>query len=901
MKEVGGSFLVANGSSVRYDCAPAVLDKTRLHGVKPMKTQQLLSVLILNLVGFVLSSQVFCQDRAIIESVKASCFLAEVTGKEQSYATAFCVHPSGVVITNHHVVEKLSIGETINLIANAGQETQESFEAKLLRTDEKDDLAVLKILKGDKFNSIDLADSPEFYETMGITAFGFPFGKSLSIEKDSFPTISVNSGKITAIRKDKKEIQLLQLDATLNPGNSGGPVIDNSGKVIGIVSFGVAGAGVNFAIPSEKLRRLLMKPDIEFNIPEITAANYSVPKDVEVNLTPLFEEIPELSVEFWLKRGDSAAKKFQLGAKSLNKFQGTVAGEPDTTKKWLRGELIFKQGKIEGKVQDDSFKVDGKQLSLAQFSSLVTDESSKKVELSMVDGTTRTVGIQDLPKLKVELGTFEVTVDVATVSKVTLEPEDSESKISYIVIVKSKGKEISRSTGSEMERASDIGSANNDQDVALGKSQPAAFKGAAKTIPMPGSVTDAVYARGGQYLLVVLGVQKKLVVLNVSKASVEKILPLSSDDVVVVGTMNHIVVLDRKKNIIEKYGLDNYTRQLAVKPPFAGVVKSMVAGSASNGPILVHRAAGTDALANATFAVIDLAKFKELPVASGNTGHYSSFRDMVHMRASNNGRVFGMWCTSHSPSGVQSMILTDNSLLTKYEHDSVGHVVPNADGSHILTGAGVYSSGLKRLNKSGNVRTFCLPTSHPRFILTLPTGSYGEGKSNGGGIHEIGSDAALFNLPDLQLGSPGSSGEGWVAHDFTIDKRVFLNVESHALVSIPYANDSVLIQEFDVRKELRNSQLDYFFVSSTPNRGCTPGKAYAYQVEVESNRKKFKFEIASGPDKMTISPKGKVSWNVPRDFKDESVDVIVSISDGESLQTYDSFTIYNIGSVAKTK
>lgn len=41
--------------------------------------------------------------------------------------------------------------------------------------------------------------------------------------------------------------------------------------------------------------------------------------------------------------------------------------------------------------------------------------------------------------------------------------------------------------------------------------------------------------------------------------------------------------------------------------------------------------------------------------------------------------------------------------------------------------------------------------------------------------------------------------------------------------------------------------------------------------------------------------------NVTRDFKDESVDMIVFISDGESLQTYDSFTIYNLGSVAKTK
>ena len=869
-----------------------------------MKLRLWISFVLLILVHFVFPIQVFSQDRATIESVKGSCFLAEVSGKDRSYATAFCIHPSGIVVTNHHVVSEIAIGDTINLIANAGQESQESFEARLLRTDEKDDLAVLKILKGTTFKSIEIANSPELYETLGITAFGFPFGKSLAVDQDSFPTISVNSGKITAIRKDKKEIQLLQLDATLNPGNSGGPVIDNTGKVIGVVSFGVAGAGVNFAIPSEKLRRLLVKPDIEFNIPEITIANYSVPKNVEITLTPLIEEIPDPTVELWMKRGDAPAKKFQLSSKSLNKFQGTVAGETDTIKKMMRGELLFKQGKIEGKVQDDTMKIDGKEFHLAQVASLVPDESTKKVQLSMVDGTTRTVGIQDIPKLKIELGNFAVTVDVATASKVTLESDDSEAKISYIVIVKSAGKEIYRSTGAEMEKASDIGSASNNQDVPVEKSQATVFKGPVKSIPMPGTVTDAVYARGGQYLLVVLGVQKKLAVINVGKGSIEKILPLSSDDIVVVGTMNHIVILDRKKNIIERYGLENFTRQLAVKPPFPGVIKSMVAGSASNGPILIHRSVGTEALSNASFAVVDLMKFKELPIEAKNTGHYSSFRDIVHMRSSSNGRVFGMWCTSHSPSGIQSMVLTDHSLLTKYEHDSSGHVVPNSDGSHILTGVGIYTSGLKSLSKSGNrsgFRSSCFPTSHSRFILTLPVGNYGEGKSIGGSIHEIGSDAPLFNLPDMQLGSPGSSGEGWVQHDFTLDKRVFLNLESHALISIPFTNDSVVIQEFDIRKELRSSKLDYFFVSSTPNRTCAPGKTYSYQVDVESNRKKFKFEIASGPDKMTISPKGKVTWNVPRDFKEESVDVIISISDGESLQTYDSFTIYNLGFTARTK
>ena len=850
-------------------------------------------------------NQAISQDRATIESVKEVCFLAEVSGKEQKHATAFCVHPIGIVVTNHHVVDQIDLGGTIKLIANSGQPNQETLEAKLLRIDEKNDLAILKINKAGTYKAIEIANSPDLYETLGVIAFGFPFGKSLSLEEDAFPTISVNSGKITAIRKDKTEAQLLQLDATLNPGNSGGPVIDNSGKLIGVVSFGVAGAGVNFAIPSEKLRGLLEKPDLQLNVPEITSANFTIPKDVEVTVTPLIEEIADPTVEFWIKRGEAPAKKFTLSAQGPNKYAGKVFGEAEKDKKFVRGEIEFKQGKIEGRIQDEAIKIDGKDVELSQIGSLSPNTTTNQMELTLLNGTTRKLAMQDIPKLKVDLGGFSATVEPSSVTKVVLDAEDSDPKISYMFIVKSGGKEICRSSGDDMEKASNISSdeGGNRLGANSSKSSSQVFKGGSKTIPLPGTVTDAVLARGGEHLLVVLGVEKKLAVINIAMGSIEKILPLASDDVLVAGTMNHILLLDRKKNVIERYAIDNFTRQLAVKTPVSGVVKSMVTGCASNGPILFHRADGTDALANATFAVVDLMKLKELPVsAKGSSGHYTSYRDAAHLRASSNGRVFGMWATSHSPTGLQSMVLTDSALLCKYEHDSVGHVVPSSDGSNIFTGAGIFTTGLKRVGNGvrGGNSPF-VPTSHPRFVIGLNSLMDSSQNPVAGNIHEVGTDVPLFQLPNLQLGTMGNNQEHWIRHDFTIDKRIYFNLDSHALVTIPFTNDGVIIQEFDLRKELKSSSLDYFFVSSTPNRICTPGKSYAYQIEVESNRKKFKFEVASGPEKMTVSPKGKVTWNVPKDFKEESVDVIISISDGDSLQTYDSFTIYNTNVVGKSK
>lgn len=67
---------------------------------------------------------------------------------------------------------------------------------------------------------------------------------------------------LTALRKRAGKLDRIQLDAQLNPGNSGGPVIDDTGDVVGIVQAGVLASGVNFAIPSSLVRSFLSKPEL---------------------------------------------------------------------------------------------------------------------------------------------------------------------------------------------------------------------------------------------------------------------------------------------------------------------------------------------------------------------------------------------------------------------------------------------------------------------------------------------------------------------------------------------------------------------------------------------------------------------------------------------------------------
>ena len=854
-----------------------------------------------------LMGSTYAQDRRMVEMGKSASFLVELSGKK-SYATAFCIQSSGIFVTNNHVVDSLAIGESVNLVMHSGTDEQKTIEARLIRIDSKSDLALLKSVGNDtEYTTLKLSQNPNVFETMNVTAFGFPFGVGLALKEDDFPSISVSVGKITAVRREKKETQLVQLDATLNPGNSGGAVLDETGEVIGVVSFGVAKTGVNFAIPVEKLNHFLLTPDVEMKVPAFNEANFDQPKEVEVVVTPLIGELKDASVEFWLRKGKEQPQKFAIPKADGNRYLGMVQAKDGDIKKLLDGQIEFASGKIETKIVNDKLMFGTRAMYLSDIRSIeITQESeNSEAKILFADGESSKLSAKELPTINIDLGNYPVVINLAMASRLEIAEVESES-ISHMVVVKSAEKEVYRSSsGKEMgDGTEESSSESNDSAIlGLGSRRKTPLENSKSKIPVPGIITDVVYARGGDLLLAKLGAEKKLVVIDLATASITKVLPLSSDNVIVAGTMDHIVIVDRGQNIIERYSIKGFKRELAVKPPFAGIIKSITAGCASQGPILIHKSVGSGALDNASFIVVDLNNFKETQVAGQNTGHYSSFRDTVHVRASADGRVFGMWATSHSPGGMQTIALNGNQMIVKYEHTSVGHVVPSANGANIFSGAnGVFTADLKSLSKDSNRPTNLpsVPTSHPRFYITVPARPGIQvnlpsdlHKGVRAGFHEIGSESTLVELPDLELNNPKQDSDSWATHDFSVDKRAYLNMSLNRLVSIPFTNDSIIIQDFDFKKEISKSGVDFLVVSSLPAQTFDMGKTFRYQVVVESNKNKLKFELASGPEKMEISATGKLTWKVPENFKQDSVDVIIAVTNGSSMQTYDTFKIRN--------
>ncbi|HYE17092.1 MAG TPA: trypsin-like peptidase domain-containing protein [Tepidisphaeraceae bacterium] len=215
-------------------------------------------------------------DKAQVELGKRATALVEIVAEKEktvTFGSAFCIDSSGLFVTNHHVSAAGTKDNRITLYVNPGTPAQRSLVAKVVRSDAKVDLAILKVDNPGTLDVLDLADGlalTALAETQTVTTFGYPFGGTLRMQKNGKPEISVSVSRVTALRHDGGELQIVQLDGAINPGNSGGPVVNEFGRVIGVVAAGIRGAQVNFAIPINRVRRLVAQAGLTLTPKELT-------------------------------------------------------------------------------------------------------------------------------------------------------------------------------------------------------------------------------------------------------------------------------------------------------------------------------------------------------------------------------------------------------------------------------------------------------------------------------------------------------------------------------------------------------------------------------------------------------------------------------------------------------
>ena len=171
------------------------------------------------------------------------------------------IDPDGIIITNEHVIKMVKDLKESNIKVELPD--GRSFDAEITHDFPGKDIAILSI-KGDNLPYIEFGSSADLSPGQTVLAIGNPFGTNIGGEPSVTRGIVSSTKRSLTIpegRETKYYKNMIQTDASINEGNSGGPLIDLNGKMVGIntaiFTKGAGSIGISFAIPSDRVKLIL--------------------------------------------------------------------------------------------------------------------------------------------------------------------------------------------------------------------------------------------------------------------------------------------------------------------------------------------------------------------------------------------------------------------------------------------------------------------------------------------------------------------------------------------------------------------------------------------------------------------------------------------------------------------
>jgi len=414
---------------------------------------------------------------------------------------------------------------------------------------------------------------------------------------------------------------------------------------------------------------------------------------------------------------------------------------------------------------------------------------------------------------------------------------------------------------------------------------------------LAGPVETAVAAGGGRLLLLHMPRQKLVAVFDVNTGKVAKHIPMDDVKAVIAGGMNVFVVYLPGKDVLERYNCTTLEREAELKSPFGEEVLALAMGSESNGPLAVALAGARQAPhRRATVCYFDPMTGKEIryeesrernPFGLGNF----NLRDLA-IRMSANGQVATGWGAG---GAVQSDVIEGGRVSHYWSLGGAESLLPTADGQAIFDrGRRINVEIRNDLNG---------PPFRPEELLRIPAvhGDFHVALRATGGRQPFEAQPASadihFGLEAKPLLKVGELRNFELPSEFeapgkTVDRNVFLIPDAQLLAVLPTKKrDQLVLYRADLDKALFTAGFDYLHVTSRPLTAAVRGENYRYTLTVKSKKGGVKVTLENGPKGMTATPTGTIDWQVPKDFSDAEVGILVRVADASGKEVFHSYRL----------
>jgi hypothetical protein len=254
---------------------------------------------------------------ATVARVKAATVLLQVVTADGAKAdgSGFFALKPGIVVTNAHVLGMLGktsrLPKSVDVVVSSGTATEKKLQGTVLGVDRESDLGIVRV-EGDGLPApLDIESKRALFETQKVYVFGFPFGVQLG------RNMTVSESSVSSLRTDAVgRIQQIQVNGGIHPGNSGGPLVNSEGSVVGVAVSVLRGTQIHFAVPGPLVSSLAMGRVTDVSMGEAYSSKGSVSVPVKVTCLDPFAQIKEVRVDVWSGNPGPAALESTVAPKA---------------------------------------------------------------------------------------------------------------------------------------------------------------------------------------------------------------------------------------------------------------------------------------------------------------------------------------------------------------------------------------------------------------------------------------------------------------------------------------------------------------------------------------------------------------------------------------------------------